>query len=267
MNPNKQFQELLQEILDEGREINTRNSLTLRKINLMKTFTKTPLIAIRRTAWKSALREFEWFMSGSNDIKDLHEKVRHWWEPWVDDSGRIKNNYSKQFRNFSGEFNDVNQVAYLQEAIKNHPNSRRSVITTWNTADMISPETPITNCHGTTIQCFVEPRDNTLHLTMYQRSSDMVLGLPHNLIQYWAFMQYLAHHGGRGIGSFTWIGGDCHIYDNHVDMAKRMINESIEPLEEIELVYNPTSEEFLADDFTLSAKYDPIIKESLEMTV
>jgi thymidylate synthase len=235
----------------------------------MKTFTRTPLIAIRRTAWKSALREFEWFMSGSNNIKDLHPSVHKWWEPWANLEGNIVNNYSQQFKKFHGRLDSpiIDQVEYLKESIVEHPYSRRAVITTWNTADMVSLATPITNCHGTTIQAFVEPRDNTLHLTMYQRSSDMVLGLPHNLIQYWAFLQYLAHHGGRGVGSFTWIGGDCHIYDNHVDMAKRMISESIEPLEEIELVYNPTSEEFLADDFTLSAKYDPIIKESLEMTV
>lgn len=264
MNPNKQFQDLLEEIVQDNVEINTRNSLTLRKRNLMTTFDKTPLISLRRTAWKNALREFEWFMSGSNDINDLHKNVRKWWKPWSNNLNKIPNNYSKQFRRFSGETNEVNQIEYLKDAIKNHPYSRRSLVTTWNTADMIHPDTPITNCHGSIIQTFVEP-DNSLHLTMYQRSADMVLGVPHNFIQYWAFLQYLAHHGKREVGTFTWIGGDCHIYDNHIDMAKKIIKLDVP--KSPNLVYNSSNEEFLADDFSLDGEYAPIIKENLKMTI
>ena len=267
MNPNSQFQDLLSDILVCGSTVTTRNSETLRSRNLMTTFDKAPLISIRRTAWKSALREFEWFMSGSNNIDDLHPSVHKWWEPWANEDGFIHNNYSEQFRNFIGIEGTVDQIEYLKDAVKDHPYSRRAVITTWNTADMIHHSTPITNCHGTVIQAFVEPEDNSLHLTMYQRSSDMVLGLPHNFIQYWAFLQYLAHHGKREVGTFTWIGGDCHIYDNHIDMAKKIIAADADSIDEIELIYKPTSEEFKADDFTLSAKYNPLIKESLEMTV
>ena len=38
-------------------------------------------------------------------------------------------------------------------------------------------------------------------------------------------LQYLAHHGGRDVGTFTWIGGACHIYDSHLDMANRIVGE------------------------------------------
>lgn len=282
MNPNHQFQNILERILMFGSKINTRNSDTLRIMNEMITFNRTPLISVRRTAWKSALREFEWFMSGSNNINDLHESVRKWWEPWAKESrmkfttidrpdrveNNVWNNYSQQFRMFglAEEGEPFDQIQYLMDGIKTHPNSRRNVITTWHTKDMMAPETLITNCHGTVIQAFVEP-NNSLHLTMYQRSCDMVLGVPHNFIQYWAFLMYLAHHGGRKVGSFTWIGGDVHIYNNHIDMAKRICNTDITRIEDIDLVYNPTSEDFKADDFTLSKKYEPIICESIEMTV
>ena len=266
--PNDQFQNALDTILFAGTEIQSRNSKTIRHRNLTMEFDRTPLISLRRTAWKSALREFEWFLSGSSDIEDLHPSVRKWWEPWTENNYDW-NNYSKQLRDSTGgdEINVLgcDQVEYLKDQIKDDPYSRRSVITTWNTAEMIHEDTKITNCHGTVIQCFVEP-DNSLHMTMYQRSADMVLGVPHNLIQYWAFLQYLAHHGKREVGSFTWIGGDCHIYENHVDMAQRMIalEDDIKP---INLIYKPTSEDFKADDFSLDGEYKPIIRESLEMTV
>ena len=50
-------------------------------------------------------------------------------------------------------------------------------------------------------------------------------------------------------------------------MANKMIKLDADLIEDIELVYNPTSEDFKADDFSLSKKYSPIIKENLEMTV
>jgi len=297
MNGNDAFRQALKHILGNGKPVKTRNENTLRSRNLMYTFTSTPLVSIRRTAWKNALREFEWFMSGSSNINDLHEKVHPWWKPWADETGEIKNNYSKQFRKFVGlqqvvdyyddadteddlygdtqhithesdpEDYGFDQIEVFKHGIKEHPFSRRNLITTWNTSDMQAEGTPITNCHGTVIQAFVEPDDNSLHLTMYQRSCDMVLGVPHNYIQYWAFLMWLAHHGGRKVGTFTWIGGDCHIYPDHMDMAKRIVQGGGAASAAPQLVYTPTSEDFKADDFSLDGEYQPLIKESLKMTV
>jgi thymidylate synthase len=100
-------------------------------------------------------------------------------------------------------------------------------MTVWNPAEMASisevnenPNTP-TTCHSTLIQCFVSP-GGILHMKHYQRSADMLLGVPHNWIQHWAFMLYLAHHTGLSVGSMYWILGDAHIYDeeSHVLAAK-----------------------------------------------
>src|SRR5690606_26897284 len=125
---------------------------------------------------------------GSEDIKDLHPSVRPWWEPWANIEGQVLFNYSDQFRAFAGtDGRVVDQIEYLIDGIKNHPYSRRNVITTWNAADMTNPACPITNCHSTVTQAFVNP-DNSLHLVTYQRSVDVICGLPHNWIQYWSFL-------------------------------------------------------------------------------
>jgi len=271
------FSNMLWGITNAGTEVHTRNAQTKRLRNKMIEFVSTPLVTVRRTAWKSAIREMEWFLSGSNNIKDLHESVKKWWEPWANESGFIHNNYSKQFRNFDGagfgpikNHHSVDQIKYMIDTLIDHPNSRRNVITTWHTHDMMSPNTPITNCHGTVVQAFVEPEDNSVHLTMYQRSADMVLGVPHNWIQYWAFMMYLAYKSHRKVGSLTWIGGDCHVYPDHKEMVLEM-NKEVESkkftYEIPDLVYNPTSEDFKADDFSLDSEYTPLIKKSLKMTV
>ena len=251
-----------------GSTVTTRNSTVKRLRNISMTFGSTPLLSLRKTAWKSSIREFEWFLSGSSNINDLHTSVQKWWTPWANKLGIIANNYSKQFKHFKGEDGKpFDQIQYLIDALTNNPYSRRTIATTWNTSDMCNPYTPITNCHGTIIQCFVEPGDNTLHMTMYQRSADVLLGLQHNLIQYWALLMYLAHRSGREVGSFTWVGGDNHIYDCHFGAAGRMCSERVDNIVTPELIYTPTSDEFLAVDFSIKGEYKPLNTESLPMVV
>ena len=266
----------------EGYKLTTRNAECYRVRNRMLNFTSTPLVSARRTAWRNCLREWEWFMSGSNHIADLHQSVRAWWEPWADKRGEVQANYSKQFREFSGatlnptpdpygeepwcqELWTVDQIGYLIGSIKDHPSSRRAVITTWNTAEMTQDDCPITNCHGTVIQAFCE--GNLLHLTTYQRSCDVVCGVPHNWFQYAAFHLWLAARTGKRVGELTWIGGDVHVYAEHEDLARRIAEAAPLCGPTPTLVYTPTSEEFLADDFSLEGEYRPVIEEKARMIV
>lgn len=253
-----------------GDSVTTRNSTVMRASNRVNAdFFETPLVTVRKAAWKSALREWEWFMSGSDDINDLHKSVHGWWKPWANTWGRVYSNYSRQFRNFAGGGNTVDQIEYLIDGIKNHPYSRRNVITTWNTADMVAPETPITNCHGTVIQAFVDPKTNELDLFTYQRSVDVICGLPHNWIQYWAFLMWLAHRSGRKVGRLEWCGGDVHVYDVHEPIVKEIggLKWGSQVEDGPNLVYNPTSQEFKADDFTLDREYVPLTTTKAEMVV
>ncbi len=265
---NEKFAGLLDQILVTGSEVNTRNSITKRVRNQMVSFNQTPLVSVRKTSWRNALREMEWFLSGSSNIDDLHPKVQHWWEPWADGYGAVDNNYGAQFRGACGyttQFFD--QIKYTIDTLKGHPNSRRNVITTWNTADMVHKDTPIPNCHGTVIQMFVEP-DDSVHMTMYQRSGDMVVGVPHNWIEYWALLQYFSHQCGKEVGSFTWIGGDCHIYKDHYSIAETIVKSvRDQAIPTAELVYKPTSDTFKHEDFSLTEVYTPFIKESVKMVV
>ena len=80
-NIDKQYQDLLGKILGYGHYINSRNSITKRLGTQMLQFDSTPIITVRKTSWKLALREMEWFLSGSNNINDLHSSVHNWWKP------------------------------------------------------------------------------------------------------------------------------------------------------------------------------------------
>lgn len=277
MSVDRQYTDLIRLVRDTGYKVNPRNGERVRlhapdKIR----FTSTPLVSVRKTAWKSAIREMEWFLSGSNKVADLHPSVRKWWEPWSNRQGRVNYNYSTQFRHYATQYDPdkecfvgFNQVGVFINGIVNKPYSARHVMTTWNTEEMYSDDCLITNCHGTVIQAFVN--DGVLDLTMYQRSADLVCGVPHNWVQYWAFLLWLAHRTGNKPGTFIWDGGDVHLYAAHLPMADKitMADEewSVFAITTPQLVYTPTSEEFLADDFSLDRPYTPLITESVEMVV
>lgn len=265
------YADMIASVLASGEVVTTRNATVRRLFARTCVFDSTPLVSLRKTAWKVALREWEWFMScdGSSNIKDAHPSVHPWWKPWADKEGHVWGNYGEQFR-FAHGYNtgEFDQIAYLIDGIRDHPFSRRNLVTTWNAAEMASKKCPITNCHHSLTQCFVD-LDNRLHMVTYQRSADVIVGLPANWIQTWAFLTWLASRTGRTVGTLTWIGGDVHVYDQHEDLARRMLRISIHPDQPAtpQLVYTPTSEDFKADDFTLDGVYTPMIVERADMVV
>jgi len=260
----REYTTMLRTVKALGDTVQSRNSEVRSFINLSTTFYETPLISIRTTAWKNALKEFEWFMTGSNNVLDLDESVRHWWTPFADSEGTINNSYGSQFRYYNGH---MDQIETLVNGIITNPTSRRNIITTWQTEDMNSPETSITNCHGTNIAVYC--REGIIKLVMTQRSADMLLGVPHNWIQYWAFGLWLAAQTDRTLDSFDWIGLDCHIYKDHLEAAQELITElKHHNIETPTLVYNgKKGYPFKASDFDIVGKYIPIIKTKLNMTV
>lgn len=262
---------MVKTVLYAGERVVTGGDACKRYFPVTATFRTTPLVSVRRTAWKTALREWEWFLSGSTNVNDAHPSVRPWWADWADETGCVNNNYSQQFRHARGDIDEsvytVDQVANLIDGIKNHPFSRRNVVTTWHPAEMWSPETPITNCHGTVIQAFVS-NGKRLSLVTYQRSADLVVGVPHNWIQYWAFLVWLAARTGTGVGSLTWVGGDVHVYEVHNPLVRVMLDSEpvVRPVTP-ELRYNGTGGGFRADDFDLVGDYYPALDVKAELVV
>lgn len=264
---------LLRRLLDEGEQVETRNSRCRRLIACRERFTRFPLVSLRTTAWRTALYELEWFLRGGAErLVDAHPSVHPWWSPWVEDAvetpglGVLRHGYGSQLRSAAGhDGRVVDQIQLLIDGITEHPSSRRNVVTTWNTADMTAPDCKITTCWGTVIQAFVSPETNALHLVTYQRSADVVCGLPHNWVQAWALLMWLAHRGGREVGSLTWMGGDVHLYETHEVLARRVTRTQSKTSPN--LVYRPSARVFLANDFTLDGEYVPTIRERAEMVI
>jgi thymidylate synthase len=248
------YQSLLNKILKEGDEITTRNSETFSDITISGvTFKETPLVTVRKTAWKKAIREMEWFMSGNDNCP---EELLSWWEGQLDKNGDYRDGYARQFR--WSRLNSIidelifDQIKFILNSLKTNPNSRRLILTSWNPGEMAyitevnnNPNTP-TTCHNTCTQFFV--RNGALHLKTYQRSADMLLGVPHNWIQTWALLLYFAYHSNLDVGTLQWSFGDAHIYkeDSHLTTANEIIDLPLTSLARDipTLVYSPMEIEY-----------------------
>jgi thymidylate synthase len=178
MQANEIYTTLLRQIVMDGDVVSTRNSEVYSHYALPNvTFTKLPLITLRKTAWKKALREMEWFLSGDSKCP---EELLDWWGGQLDERNCLIDGYGQQLRSSSYfycgwmEADSFDQIKFIQDALKNNPNSRRLLMTTWNAGEMAhitetnqNPNTP-TCCHSIVVQFFV--RNGCLSMKTYQRS-------------------------------------------------------------------------------------------------
>lgn len=123
--------------------------------------------------------------------------------------------YSKQWRDFGG----VDQIEGLINDIISDPSSRRLIVSAWNPPEI--PDMALAPCHAM-FQIYL--RDyQYLDLQVYQRSADLLLGVPFNIASYALLVHILASITGYIPGKLTWIGGDTHLYINHLEQAEELI--------------------------------------------
>lgn len=63
-------------------------------------------------------------------------------------------------------------------------------------------------------------------LQLYQRSCDMFLGVPYNIASYALLLHLICHSHNFLPKELIWQGGDCHIYQNHVEQMREQISRS-----------------------------------------
>lgn len=270
-----QYCDLICMVQEEGDRLVTRNAEVLSCVDALgASFTEAPVVTLRRTAVRKAIREMEWFMSG--DMK-CPEELLDWWGGQLSPQGKLLLGYGYQLRNFCGamlsgpeSFDGFDQVKFILDGLRSNPNSRRLALTTWNPEDMAditvingNPNTP-TCCHNTLTQFFV--RNGKLSMTTYQRSADILLGVPHNWIQSWAMLTWFAFHANLQVGKMNWVFGDAHLYqeESHVECARQIVDAAVnaEDIEEIGFKldyywhggmdkFDPSMPAFLASDFAL----------------
>ncbi|MDY6049289.1 MAG: thymidylate synthase [Corynebacterium sp.] len=250
------YEDLLREILETGTHKDDRTGTGTRSLfgkqmrfDLSESF---PLITTKKVAWHSVVGELLWFLQGNSSIGWLHENKVTIWDEWADENGDLGPVYGVQWRSWptpNGEH--IDQIAKAVELLKTNPDSRRNIVSAWNVSELESMALP--PCH-LLFQLYVA--DDTLSLQLYQRSCDMFLGVPFNIASYSLLAAMFAQQAGLKLGEFVWTGGDCHIYDNHIEQVTEQLSRQPRPYPTLQLRPAASMFDYTFDHVVLH-DYDP----------
>ena len=212
-----------------------------------------PLLTTKKLHLRSIIHELLWFLRGDTNIQYLHDNKVTIWDEWADENGELGPVYGHQWRSWPDyDGGTIDQIANVVNLIKNHPDSRRMIVSAWNVAEVEKMALP--PCH-TLFQFYVA--DGRLSLQLYQRSADTFLGVPFNIASYALLLQMMAQVTGLEAGEFIHTTGDTHLYLNHLDQAHLQLTREPRPLPR--MVLNPEVKDlfsFRYEDFQLEG-YDP----------
>lgn len=188
-----------------------------------------PLLTTKKMFWKGIVEELAWFLRASTNVEELRSKKVHIWDGNSEhtgyDAGPV---YGFQWRHFGAEYTNchadytgqgLDQVGTVLTLLKCSPSSRRMVICGWNPAQQGQMCLP--PCH-VLYQFYVE-EDGRLSVQMYQRSSDIFLGLPFNIASTALLLSLMAHQVERIPGRVLLQIGDAHIYEEHYDVCREQL--------------------------------------------
>jgi thymidylate synthase len=284
--PDGQYQRLLRDILEKGVRTPSQqgvDALTLIGPNPLhfKFENGFPIITERNmapkenenlkvTVWQQAIGEILGFINGARTQKQLEEFGCYWWKSWVtkekcekrglEEGDLGPGSYGAAFHDFpTSEGTPYNQFKNIVEQIKEQPQLRTHFITPWIPQYTIrgkgkQQKVVVCPCHG-----WINIRiiDNKLTLHMMQRSADVPVGMPSNMVQYAALTLAIAHVTGTEPYEYVHSISDAHIFVDQVDAVKTMLERETRRLPTLSINKNKKDLfEFRREDFTLT-DYNP----------
>ncbi len=196
-----------------------------------------PMITTKRVHFKSVALELLWFLRGDSNVRWLQENGVRIWNEWADEDGELGPVYGVQWRSWpTPDGRHIDQITQVVDQIGANPDSRRHIVSAWNVAEIENMALP--PCHAL-FQFYVA--DGKLSCQLYQRSADMFLGVPFNIASYALLTRMVAQQTGLEPGEFVWTGGDCHIYDNHVEQVRTQLARDPFPYPTLTLARKPAS--------------------------
>lgn len=248
------YQLLLKKILIDGSERQDRTGVGVKSIfgtqlRFCLEDKKVPILTTKKIFIRGVIEELLFFLRGETDTKKLEAKGVNIWKgntsrEFLDSrglynlfEGDMGKGYGYQWRRF-GEIEDleawagydesgyeyyykqkgIDQLAQVINTIKTNPTDRRIIMTAWNPQQL--DKMALAPCH---ILCQFYVDKGTISCQWYQRSVDAFLGLPFNIASYAILTHIIAKATKLSAKELIFIGGDTHIYNNHVKQVEEQI--------------------------------------------
>ncbi|MEL0659761.1 thymidylate synthase [Psychromonas arctica] len=248
----KQYLQLCQRIIDEGTWIENERTgkrcLTVINADLEYDVgnNQFPMITTRKSFYKSAIAEFLGYIRGYDNAADFRALGTKTWdananlnEVWLnsahrkgeDDMGRV---YGVQGRSWmKPDGSTLDQLKKIVDNLKNGIDDRAEILTFYNPGEFeLGCLRPCMHTHTFSLL------GDTLHLTSYQRSCDVPLGLNFNQVQVFAFLALIAQITGKKAGKAYHKIVNAHIYEDQLELMQD-VQLKREPFESPQLKINP----------------------------
>jgi len=286
-HPEYQYLNLLEQVLNHGDERIDRTGVGTRSLfGAMLRFNLSdgtvPILTTKRVYWKTAAKEMLWFLTGGTNIQPLLRDNVRIWSDWPlakylsesgenisqsdfekrileDDNfaarwGELGPVYGKQWRRWLGpDGKEHDQIADLVRMLRETPTSRRMLFHAWNVAEVSSMALP--PCHM--VYQYHVSSSGKLNCLLFQRSVDLLLGAPFNYVGATVLQLMLAQQASLTPGELIWVGGDAHLYLNHLEQAREQLSREPRPFPRMRLVRHAASiDDYRIDDFVVD-DYSP----------
>lgn len=230
------YLDMLRRILDEGvyrkpEDEEGRYELFAQPLRFDLTDNKLPLMTSKKVFFKSLAVEMLWFLSGSQDISLLRKHNVKIWNIWANEEDVVGPLYGFQWRHWRIDpaaqkhydgAKEIDQIANVMKSLRDRPEARSHMVTAWRPDHLKLMS--IKPCH-ILLQFYRVGNEVSLMLT--QRSCDAYLGVPFNIAQYSLLTHMVAHQLGCTAKEFIWVGGDVHVYENHVDQVREQLKKPV----------------------------------------
>ncbi|MDZ4679604.1 MAG: thymidylate synthase [Saprospiraceae bacterium] len=212
-----------------------------------------PMLTTKKLHLRSIVYELLWFLKGDTNVGYLNDNKVSIWDEWADENGDLGPIYGKQWVAWeTADGKQINQIERAVHDLRTNPDSRRIIVSAWNVGDL--GKMALSPCHAL-FQFYVA--NGRLSCQLYQRSADVFLGVPFNIASYALFTMMMAQVCDLRPGEFIWIGGDTHLYVNHLEQVNLQLSRDPRPLPTVRI--NPDVKDIFAfqfEDFEL-LNYDP----------
>ncbi len=248
----KQYLDLMRHVRDHGVEKPDRTGTGTKSVfgyqmrfDLAAGF---PAVTTKKLHFRSIIIELLWLLTGDTNIKFLHDNKVSIWDEWADANGDLGPVYGAQWRSWpTRDGGVIDQIADTVQRVKKNPDSRRHLVTAWNPADVDKMALPPCHCM---FQFYVA--NGKLSCQLYQRSADILLGVPFNIASYALLTHMMAHVTGLKAGEFIHTFGDAHIYLNHLTQIETQLARVPFALPQLVLKREVTSiDDFKYEDFEI----------------
>lgn len=262
---------LTRKILHEGEKLMDRTNVgTLSKFGKRLKFdisNTIPILTTKKTLHEKVIKELLWMISGSTSSKVLEEQNVMIWKAnstreFLDgrglpeyEEGDLGPIYGFQWRYWNAEYlgtnekytgQGIDQLLNVINLIKTQPQSRRLLVSAWNVEQLDKMALP--PCH--VMFQFHVSQTGHLDCQVYQRSADVFLGLPFNIVFYSVLTYIIGHLTHFKPRKLIMCLGDAHVYSTHIESAQKMLQRTPLPWATLSINKEHTKlEDFTFDSF------------------